>query len=66
MPTVEHTVVSNLVSLVTEQSGLYKASTGGEVGITVTKHAECHYRQLIWGHYNKGCKLENPSDHPLY
>ncbi|KAL8829557.1 MAG: hypothetical protein Q9170_006110 [Blastenia crenularia] len=42
-----------------------KIITGGEGGITVTKHPEFHYRQLIFGHYNKRCKLEIPSDHHL-
>lgn len=39
--------------------------TGGEGGITLTKHANFHYRQLLWGHYNKRCKVEIPVDHPL-
>ena len=43
-----------------------KIISGGEGGITLTKHAELYYRQLIWGHYNKRCKAEIPSDHPLY
>lgn len=38
--------------------------TGGEGGITLTKHADFHYRQLLWGHYNKRCKIEIPLDHP--
>lgn len=42
-----------------------KIVSGGEGGIAMTKHAEFHYRQLIWGHYNKRCKLEIPADHPL-
>ncbi|KAL8952827.1 MAG: hypothetical protein Q9222_001262 [Ikaeria aurantiellina] len=42
-----------------------KIVTGGEGGITLTKHAEFHYRQLIFGHYNKRCKLEIPPDHHL-
>ncbi|KAL8714453.1 MAG: hypothetical protein Q9220_001786 [cf. Caloplaca sp. 1 TL-2023] len=42
-----------------------KIVTGGEGGITVTKHAEFHYRMLIWGHYNKRCKTEIPADHQL-
>lgn len=40
--------------------------TGGEGGIAVTKHADFHYRQLIWGHYNKRCKAEIPANHPLH
>lgn len=42
-----------------------KVLTGGEGGITVTPHADVHYRQLIMGHYNKRCKNEIPSGHPL-
>lgn len=42
-----------------------KIITGGEGGITLTKHAEFYYRQLLWGHYNKRCKAEIPDDHPL-
>lgn len=42
-----------------------KIVTGGEGGITLTKHADFHYRQLLWGHYNKRCKVEIPVDHPL-
>ena len=42
-----------------------KIISGGEGGITLTKHAELYYRQLIWGHYNKRCKAEIPSDHYL-
>ncbi|KAL8961507.1 MAG: hypothetical protein Q9193_001946 [Seirophora villosa] len=43
-----------------------KIVTGGEGGITLTKHADFHYRQLILGHYNKRCKIEIPRDHPLH
>ena len=32
-----------------------KIVTGGEGGITLTKHADFHYQQLPWGHYNKRC-----------
>ena len=42
-----------------------KIISGGEGGITLTKHADLYYRQLIWGHYNKRCKAEIPSDHPV-
>ena len=42
-----------------------KVITGGEGGIVLTKQAEFHYRQLIWGHYNKRCKLEIPAGHLL-
>ena len=38
---------------------------GGEGGITLTKNPEIYYRQLVWGHHNKRCKAEIPSDHPL-
>ncbi|KAI4271838.1 MAG: hypothetical protein LQ337_005722 [Flavoplaca oasis] len=43
-----------------------KIVTGGEGGITLTKHAEFHYRMLIFGHYNKRCKQEIPPDHYLH
>lgn len=43
-----------------------KVVTGGEGGIVLTKHKEFHYRQLLWGHYNKRCKSEIPTDYPLY
>jgi dTDP-4-amino-4,6-dideoxygalactose transaminase len=42
-----------------------KIVTGGEGGIVLTKHADFHYRQLLWGHYNKRCKTEIPNNHPL-
>lgn len=42
-----------------------KIVSGGEGGIVVTKHPEFHYRQLLWGHYNKRCKLEIPNGHEL-
>ncbi|KAJ8070695.1 hypothetical protein OCU04_001066 [Sclerotinia nivalis] len=42
-----------------------KIISGGEGGITLTKHAEFYYRQLLWGHYNKRCKAEIPDNHPL-
>ncbi|KAK2589777.1 hypothetical protein QQS21_012548 [Conoideocrella luteorostrata] len=43
-----------------------KIITGGEGGIVLTKHADFHHRQLIWGHYNKRCKIEIPRDHELF
>ncbi|KAL8840978.1 MAG: hypothetical protein Q9176_003550, partial [Flavoplaca citrina] len=43
-----------------------KTVTGGEGGIALTKHAEFHYRMLIFGHYHKRCKLEIRSDHYLH
>lgn len=42
-----------------------KIITGGEGGVSLTRHAEIYYRQLIWGHYNKRCKAEIPKDHSL-
>jgi len=42
-----------------------KIITGGEGGIVLTKHADWHYAQLIHGHYNKRCKNEIPTTHPL-
>ena len=42
-----------------------KIVSGGEGGIVLTKHADFHYRQLIWGHYNKRCKSEIPQGHFL-
>lgn len=43
-----------------------KNVSGGEGGIVVTKHDAFHYRQLLWGHYNKRCKSEIPSNHELH
>lgn len=42
-----------------------KIVSGGEGGISLTRHKEYYYRQLIWSHYNKRCKNEIPKDHPL-
>ncbi|KLU91762.1 hypothetical protein MAPG_10711 [Magnaporthiopsis poae ATCC 64411] len=42
-----------------------KIISGGEGGITLTKHAGLYHRQLLWGHYNKRCRAEIPEDHPL-
>ena len=42
-----------------------KIVSGGEGGIVLTKHADVHHRQLVWGHYNKRCKIEIPTTHPL-
>ncbi|KAL9108234.1 MAG: hypothetical protein Q9227_006972 [Pyrenula ochraceoflavens] len=42
-----------------------KIITGGEGGIVLTKHRDFHIRGLLWGHYNKRCFVEIPSDHPL-
>ena len=39
--------------------------SGGEGGIVLTKHADFHYRQLVWGHYNKRCKIKIPTAHSL-
>jgi len=43
-----------------------KNVTGGEGGILVTDNKEFYYRALLLGHYNKRCKQEIPSSHPLY
>lgn len=42
-----------------------KNISGGEGGIVLTKHSDFHYRQLLWGHYNKRCKVEIPPTHSL-
>jgi dTDP-4-amino-4,6-dideoxygalactose transaminase len=42
-----------------------KVISGGEGGVTLTRNPEFYYRQLIFGHYNKRCKAEIPSMHPL-
>jgi dTDP-4-amino-4,6-dideoxygalactose transaminase len=42
-----------------------KLLTGGEGGIMLTKHQEIYYRAQLLGHYNKRCKQEIPSEHPL-
>lgn len=43
-----------------------KIVTGGEGGVLATKHDEYYYKALLFGHYNKRCKSEIPSNHPLY
>lgn len=43
-----------------------KTITGGEGGVFVTNDDELYYRALLFGHYNKRCKKEIPTDHPLY
>lgn len=43
-----------------------KNVSGGEGGIMVTNNEEFYYRALLFGHYNKRCKQEIPSTHPLY
>ena len=43
-----------------------KIISGGEGGITLTKHSEFFHRQLLWGHYNKRCKTTIPKDHELH
>ena len=43
-----------------------KNISGGEGGIVLTKHSDFHYRQLLWGHYNKRCKVEIPREHELH
>ncbi len=42
-----------------------KTLTGGEGGILTTNSDEHYYRSLLFGHYNKRCVQEIPSDHPL-
>lgn len=42
-----------------------KLISGGEGGVVLTKNADFHYRQLLWGHYNRRCEDEIPLDHPL-
>lgn len=42
-----------------------KNVSGGEGGIMVTDRDDFYYRALLFGHYNKRCKQEIPSDHPL-
>ena len=42
-----------------------KIISGGEGGVSLTPHPEMYYRQLLHGHYNKRCKSEIPTDHPL-
>jgi dTDP-4-amino-4,6-dideoxygalactose transaminase len=42
-----------------------KNVSGGEGGIFVTDNDEFYYRALLLGHYNKRCKQEIPSTHPL-
>lgn len=43
-----------------------KNVSGGEGGILATDNEEFYYRALLLGHYNKRCKQEIPSTHPLY
>ena len=43
-----------------------KNITGGEGGIIVTNNLDIYVRANLLGHYNKRCKDEIPSDHPLY
>ena len=42
-----------------------KIVTGGEGGIMLTNNEEIYYRAVLQGHYNKRCKQEIPSTHPL-
>lgn len=42
-----------------------KTITGGEGGMMLTDDEEVYYRALLQGHYNKRCKQEIPTDHPL-
>jgi len=43
-----------------------KAVTGGEGGVLLTDSDEIYYRSLLLGHYNRRCKQEIPTEHPLY
>ncbi len=43
-----------------------KNVSGGEGGIMATNNEGFYYRALLLGHYNKRCKQEIPSTHPLY
>jgi dTDP-4-amino-4,6-dideoxygalactose transaminase len=43
-----------------------KTLTGGEGGILLTDNDEIFYKALLLGHYNKRCKKEIPTTHPLY
>jgi dTDP-4-amino-4,6-dideoxygalactose transaminase len=43
-----------------------KNVSGGEGGILTMDDAEFYYKSLLLGHYNKRCKQEIPSNHPLY
>lgn len=43
-----------------------KIISGGEGGIMLTNNAEVFNRALLQGHYNKRCKQQIPSSHPLY
>jgi len=38
-----------------------RSITAGEGGLTVTKHADVHYRMLTSAYYNKRCKFEIPA-----
>lgn len=42
-----------------------KIISGGEGDIVLTKHADFHYRQWIWGNYNKRCNAEIPEGYYL-
>ncbi|MDR1334246.1 MAG: DegT/DnrJ/EryC1/StrS family aminotransferase [Holosporaceae bacterium] len=43
-----------------------KIVTGGEGGIMLTDNEEIYYRATLQGHYNKRCRQEIPSSHPLH
>ncbi len=43
-----------------------KPLTGGEGGVLLTKDDEIYYRALMFGQYNKRCRIEIPKDHPLH
>jgi dTDP-4-amino-4,6-dideoxygalactose transaminase len=43
-----------------------KPLSAGEGGFLLTDDDELHHRALLHGHYNKRCRTELPSSHPLY
>lgn len=42
-----------------------KTLTGGEGGIFMTNKDDFYYNSLLFGHYNKRCRTEIPSEYPL-
>ncbi|MDP3992973.1 MAG: aminotransferase class I/II-fold pyridoxal phosphate-dependent enzyme [bacterium] len=43
-----------------------KVISGGEGGVFATNDDELYYKALLFGHYNKRCKTEIPTEHRLY
>lgn len=43
-----------------------KPISGGEGGVLLTDSDDLYYEAVAWGHYNKRCKSEIPSDHYLH